>query len=470
MKHTKIVCTIGPASQSRTVLERMVSAGMNVARLNFSHGTYADHTQLIKTIRTVAKKTGQPIAILQDLQGPRIRIGEVPADGVSIRSRETVVLMSQRDFAHYHGKQKALPMQHPELHRFVKAGSQITIADGVMDLLVQRVTGGHIVCRVRQGGLVKSHKGMNFPGVTLDVPVITKKDKQDLAFGIRQDIDFVSLSFVKDAKDIARLRRLLPASKRIKIVPKIERAEAVANFDEILAASDGIMLARGDLGVELGPAAVPLLQKEIIQKCLKAAKPIIVATQMLESMVNSPRPTRAEAADVANAVIDHADALMLSGESAAGKYPVKAVQTMASIARTVERSRYDDLPHDLFAHRKETQSIGVAHAAVHLAESINAACIAVLSHTGGTAALISQLRPQAADIVVFTNDEKVLRQLSLVWGVHGIKIGKPKDKAAFTRVARQQLRAHNLAKKGDYMVIVTGVKKKDLALAEAVEI
>lgn len=471
MKNTKIVCTIGPSSKTKTRLEQMVSAGMNVARLNFSHGDYEDHAKMVKTIRAVSKKKKTPIAILQDLQGPRIRTGDMPDEGVTIKKRGKVVLVSQHKYEHEEFKgYKAIPIQFPELSKYVKPKGTIYIQDGTIDLRVTRVRDGNIYCSVAIGGTVRSHKGINAPNITIGGPVITKKDREDVKFGIKQDVDYIALSFVKDARNIKQLRALIPKSKRIKIIAKIERAEAIENFDKILEEVDGIMVARGDLGVELGASEVPLIQKELILKCLKAAKPVIVATQMLESMVENTRPTRAEANDVANAIVDHTDAIMLSAESATGKYPVAAVRCMTTIAEKIEKSRFDDLPPEIFGARAETKSAGVAQSAVHLAEAIGAKAIVVLSRTGQTATMVSKLRPQHSSIVVFTDDEKVLRQLSLVWGVVGMQVPVPKTRAEFIRMARKAMQKERIGRKGDFIVVVSGFIKTDLAIAEAVEL
>jgi len=457
MKHPKIVATIGPSSQSKTTLEQMIAAGLNVARLNFSHGSYKDHAVLVSTIREASTIAGHPVAVLQDLQGPRIRVGEVPEQGIVITKGDRVVLISQKEFNAY-GQTEYIPVpiQFEQLHQSVKKGGSILIQDGIMDLTIERVVQKKIYCRVIQGGVIFSHKGLNAPGTSIEGDVITKKDRADLKFGIKQKVDYVALSFVKSANDIKRLRRLIPKKLTIWIIAKIERAEAVQAFDEIVEASDGIMIARGDLGVELGAAAVPLLQKEMITKCLRAGKPVIVATQMLESMTASPRPTRAEASDVANAIIDHADAIMLSAETATGEYPVKAIQAMSAIAEQIEPSSYDDISDDLIDHRRETGRQGIAHAAVELAESTEAAAIVVLCRNGNTAPLIGQLRPQHTKLIVFTTQEHVLRKLALFWGIHGLLIKAPKDKTAFLRTVRTQLRKHKLVAKGEHIVLVYG--------------
>lgn len=457
MKHTKIVCTIGPASNTKTTLAQMMSAGMNVARLNFSHGDYPDHAKLIRTIRAASKETGHPVALLQDLQGPRIRIGDVPEEGIEIAKGDKVVLVSQSEYERHAGtgKEICIPTQYPALAKYVKKGGHILIQDGTRDLIVQKTEKGRIYCTVFQGGVIKSHKGLNAPGADISGAVITAKDKEDVKFGVKQDVDFIALSFVKEAKNITQLRKLIPKNKKIKIIAKIERAEAIDNFDEILEEVDGIMVARGDLGVELGTAAVPLLQKKMILKCVRAGKPVITATQMLESMIETPRPTRAEAADVANAIIDHTDAIMLSGESATGKYPVRAVRTMTSIARKIERSPADDLPVNTIKHRSETPETGVAHAGVMLGESVKAKAIAVFSESGNVATLMSQLRPQHLPIVVFTNNDRTLRQMQLVWGVKSAKMAKPKSRADFAQKATAALLKHKWAKKKDVVVLIS---------------
>lgn len=462
MKHTKIVATIGPASHSKSVLEEMIAAGMNVARLNFSHGTYPQHKALVNTIRLAAAKASHPVALLQDLQGPRIRIGEVPEQGIPLKKGDRVVLVSQKEYSQYGDTgYTALPIQYEQLHQSVKKGGSILIQDGLIDLTIERVVQKKIYCRVVQPGVVFSHKGLNAPGTRIEGDVITKKDKQDLKFGVSQGIDYVALSFVKSAEDVKRLRRLLPKKKQIGIIAKIERAEAVEAFDDILEAADGIMVARGDLGVELGSASVPLLQKEMVTKCLKAAKPVIVATQMLESMTESPRPTRAEAADVANAVIDHADAVMLSAETATGKFPVKAVQTMARIAEEVEQSKFDDLQAEAIDHRTENIERGTAHAAVEMAESVGAAAVVVLSRSGQTTRSVAQLRPQSTRIVALCSNESLEHRLALVWGISTVRIPNPKSKAEFTRTARRVLTKHRLAAKGDTIVTIYNSGRKN---------
>lgn len=342
MRHTKIICTIGPASQSVETLEQLLQAGMNIARLNFSHGTHADHQQLILSIRQASQSTGIPILLLQDLQGPRIRTGNLPPDGASLVNGQQVVITTQEVFDQWTESVPAIPTQYQQLIRAVQPGGMIYIQDGLIGLQVTATSTDRITCTVVAAGTVYSHKGMNAPGANLPAGALTDKDRDDVGFGIEQGVDYIALSFVRDATDMTQLRQLLPFDSQIQLIAKIERAEAVQNIDTIIAASDAIMVARGDLGVEIGVERVPVLQKDIIADCRRQDKPVIVATQMLESMVQNPRPTRAEASDVANAVIDHATMVMLSAETATGLYPVQAVQTMAQIITTTEQSPYDD--------------------------------------------------------------------------------------------------------------------------------
>jgi len=421
MKLTKIVCTIGPSSESKEVLKKLVKAGMNVARLNFSHGSYANHAKLIKNIRAVAKETGEPIAILQDLQGPRIRIGEIRDAGVEIKKGQTIILLPQSEYKE-NNTPVMLPNHYPPLAKDVRVGQHILIADGTMDLKVTKIKESWMYCTVVVGGIVKSHKGINVPGSTLSAPSMTKKDKDDLVFGVSQKVDYIALSFVRAARDIKALRTLLkrfsttaPSAASIGIIPKIERWEAVQNFDEILAVSDGIMVARGDLGIEIPAEKVPIVQKTLIKKCISAHRPVIVATQMLESMIANSRPTRAEVSDVANAVIDHTDAIMLSGESAMGKYPVETVVMMARIAKETEKSHYDDYVCDRGAREKMEQEM-VAHAAADIARTKKIKLILVKDDDPGLIRLISGHRLEIR-IVGFSRKSLNRHQLNLVRGV-----------------------------------------------------
>lgn len=342
-KRTHIVCTVGPASEKPTMLEKMMRAGMDVARLNFSHATSKDHARLIRSIRAAAKKVKKHVPIIGDLQGPKIRLGILPESGVDLPQGGTVALTTATD-KFVEGR---IPVTYKNLHKDVKKGHRILIEDGIFELVVSGVSGRNIQTKVVNGGKVTSHKGMNFPDSILKVSAITAKDKDDAMFGIQKGVEWLALSFVTSAVSVRALRAFIkkqtPKGKPLaKIIVKIEKHEAIDHFDEILKATDGIMIARGDLGVELNAEEVPIRQKEIIHACRHANKPVVVATQMLDSMIRNPRPTRAEVSDVANAVFDCASAVMLSGESASGKYPLQAVKMMAKIVKEAEGSCYDD--------------------------------------------------------------------------------------------------------------------------------
>ncbi len=409
MKRTKIVCTIGPASESPKILEQLIKSGMNVARLNFSHGTYDNHLQLMKNIREVSAKLKTPVAILQDLQGPKIRIGSLEKP-FPIKKGQTVVL----------GKE--VPLDY-DISSSVKPRERILIEDGILELVVKSVSGKEITCTVVTTGEIRSHKGVNLPDSTITFPIFTKKDINDLKFGLENDVDFVALSFVRNKKDIDQINKyidkFLPKDKmRPLVVAKIELAEAVEKFDEILAVTDAVMVARGDLGVEVDDSQVPLIQKSIIAKCNAVAKQVIVATQMLDSMIRNPRPTRAEVSDVANAVIDQADAVMLSGESAFGSFPVEAVSEMSRIIQATENSPYDDVMRGPFDgdNMDDYKASLIAGAVEQLALGVEAEAIIGTSESGYTARFISRERP-VAPIILMTDRAKVYRQMCLVWGV-----------------------------------------------------
>ena len=366
-KQTKIVCTIGPACDRVTTLTSMIKAGMNVARLNFSHGTHTGHAALVKNVRSAARASGKPLTLIGDLQGPKIRLGELPEKGISLAAGSEVVFSPEKPYEHKTGH---LPVTFAHLANDVKPGHRILIDDGIIELVVKKVAKGLIFVKVRNSGKVTSHKGMNFPDSTLSLSSLTPKDHKDIEFGVAQEVDWMAISFVTSAKDVKKLRFLIkkagkPSQVLPKIIVKIEKHEAITNFDEILKVADGIMVARGDLGVEISAEEVPVRQKEIIEKCRLAGKPVVVATQMLNSMIYNPRPTRAEVSDVANAVFDHTSAVMLSGESATGKYPLKSVQMMSKIIKEAESSPFDDVP--LTADRPENKEASIAHAVKVLA-------------------------------------------------------------------------------------------------------
>ncbi|MEK9157479.1 MAG: pyruvate kinase, partial [Patescibacteria group bacterium] len=351
VKRTKIVCTIGPASSTPAIIKQMIASGMNVARLNMSHGTYPAHRALIKAILSASKALGEPVTLLADLQGPKIRLGVLPEAGVVLKTGGMVEFTTATD-AYRHG---LIPVTHKAMHKDVKVGHRIFIDDGLLEVKVTKVHGQTVMAKVVNGGTVTSHKGMNFPDTTLSVDPITDKDKADLAFALKAGAQWIAMSFVTRAEDMKRLRGMM--SRPAKIIVKIEKHEALKNFNAILKEADGIMVARGDLGVETPAEDVPLRQKEIIAKCRAAGKPVVVATQMLDSMMRNPRPTRAEVSDVANAVIDHAEGVMLSGETASGKYPVAAVAMMNKICLDTEKSVYDNLQINSIEHKKSSNEL-----------------------------------------------------------------------------------------------------------------
>ncbi len=457
MRKTKIVCTIGPASESVEKLTQLIKAGMNVARLNFSHGDHEEHGQRIQNIREAAKITGKKVAILLDTKGPEIRTHNMKDGAIElITGQQTIVSMTEVE-----GTPEKISVTYAGLIDDVHVGSKILLDDGLIGLEVTEIdrARGEIHTRVLNNGTLKNKKGVNVPGVSVNLPGITEKDANDIIFGIEQGIDFIAASFVRRASDVIEIRRLLEEknASHIHIIPKIENQEGVDNLDEILEVSDGLMVARGDLGVEIPAEEVPLVQKELIRKCNAQGKPVITATQMLDSMQRNPRPTRAEASDVANAIFDGTDAIMLSGETAAGQYPVEAVMTMHNIAsrteealahREILQNRSKDTGHNI------TDAIGqsVAHTALNL--DVNA--IITPTESGHTARMISKYRPKSP-IVAVSSSEQVVRQLSLVWGVYPELGQRAKTTDEMLSISVQESLNSGIVKHGDLVVITAGV-------------
>ncbi len=459
---TKIVCTLGPSSSDRETIRKLIQAGMDVARLNFSHGTHEEHRQRIEIVREEAQKLGREVAILQDLQGPKIRIGDVEGGGVLVHEGQRLVLTSRAERAD--GRSR-IYINYPTLAQDVDVGGRILLDDGLLELAVVAVSDEDVMTEVVVGGPLRSRKGVNLPHIRHSSPSLTEKDLRDLDFGLRMEVDLIALSFVRSEADVADLmRRVRDSGKQVGVIAKIEKPEAVAKIDQILAQADGIMVARGDLGIEMPLAQVPAVQKRIIRKCLAAAKPVITATQMLESMIDNPRPTRAEASDVANAVLDGSDALMLSAETASGKYPVRVVQVMDEIIRQAERFRrevHESEGRWLVTPRSATETAeavteAIGYTACQLAEQVGAVAIACLTATGNTARRIARHRP-SVPVYAFTDNPRVATQLGLLWGTKAFAIPFQRDTDQGVQLVHRLLREHGLVASGDLVVITAGM-------------
>ena len=448
-KRTKIIATIGPASSSPAIIAKLIRAGMDAARLNFSHGERGDHINRIKLIHREAARSGRHIAIIQDLQGPKLRVGQMHNDAVTLKRGDLVTLTTKK----VTGTDSLVSVTYPRLAKDLSVGDMVLFDDGKLEVRVVRKVVHGLQCKVVRGGALRSHKGINLPGARLSLPSLSKKDKSDLLFGIQQNVDYIALSFVRTASDIENTRKFIhKAGGNIPIIAKIEKPEAITNLDEIIRAADGVMVARGDLGVEMSPEQVPLLQKKIIRACNLAEKPVITATQMLESMIENSQPTRAEASDVANAILDGTDCVMLSGETAVGHYPVQAVEVMARIACQAETS-LSPLPPDLHISGVDES---VAHAACRAAEEQKARAIVTFTQSGSTALLVSKHRPRMR-VIAPTPFERVARKVSLYWGVTPV-ILKPKKTTddMITSVERAMLE-RDLVKRREIIVITAGV-------------
>ncbi len=456
MKKTKIVCTIGPSSQSKEMFTELVKAGLNVARLNFSHGDYEEHGLRIKTIKEVRSELNKPVAILLDTKGPEIRTGKFGVDVVELVEGQQFILTAE-DFL---GNQDKCQISYTGLPEDVVPGDKILIDDGLIGLEVVSTNGIEIICKVLNGGPVKNNKGVNVPGVKIQLPALTPKDINDIKFGIEQGIDFIAASFIRKASDVLEIRKVLEENNGsdIHIISKIENQEGMDNLEEILAVSDGLMVARGDLGVEIPTEQVPLAQKEMIKLCNKAGKPVITATQMLDSMQKNPRPTRAETTDVANAIFDGTDAIMLSGETAAGKYPLESVRTMAVIAEAAEKALdYDALIKNMKKSEvDDSVTYAVSHATCTTANDLEASAIITATSSGFTARKVSKFKPMCP-VIAATTSEKVRRQLSLFWGVETVKVKEGKSTDEVFEYALMASQEAGLINKGDLVVITAGV-------------
>ena len=454
-KKTKIVCTIGPASESIDTLKELIKSGLNVCRLNFSHGNYEEHGKRIDNIKAARNEMKLPIAILLDTKGPEIRTGKFSSPEVNLVEGQNFIITMEDVL----GDETKCTVSYKELVNDVKPGNQILIDDGLVGLAVKEIKGQEILCIVQNAGTIKDNKGVNVPNVKINLPAITPKDKKDIEFGIEQGIDFIAASFVRKASDVLAIREILEENNatNIQIISKIENQEGVDNIDEILEVSDGLMVARGDLGVEIPTEDIPIVQKELIKKCNILGKPVITATQMLDSMIRNPRPTRAEVTDVANAIFDGTDAIMLSGETAAGKYPLESVKTMASIARRAEQTLdYEELLKTKVKLRQLNITNAISHATCTTAIDLKASAIITATASGYTARMVSSYRP-SAPIIAATNSEMVMRQMGLVWGVYPLLAEKGLSTDDVFEKSVQSALDMDYISSGDLVVITAGV-------------
>jgi pyruvate kinase len=465
-KFTKIVATVGPASKNEEVLSQIILAGADVIRLNFSHGAWEDHKSVLSNVRKVSEELEKPIAVFQDLQGPKIRVGQLQTEFLTLKEGGNLILTTDELLGGTFGETKKVSIDYKNLHNEAQVGNRILLDDGLLELVVEKVEGHDISTRVINGGNLKPRKGVNFPHTKLNISALTDKDKNDLKFAFENELDYVALSFVRSKEDVRELIDLMlrQYGKRIPIIAKIEKPEALADIDNIIDTADAIMVARGDLGVETSPQEVPIIQKTIIRKCNISGKPVITATQMLESMINNPRPTRAEANDVANAILDGTDAIMLSAETASGKYPVEAVRMMKDIALQVESSDifkrallHKNLSYDeLMKMTKKDTEEATSFATIQLSDKICAKYIATFTNSGNTARKISKYRP-LIPIIAFSPIQTIIRRLALVWGVTPFELGRVSSVDELLEGAAEVLKFKNLVSEGDFVVITAGV-------------
>ena len=455
MRKTKIICTMGPSTDKGDVMEQLVREGMDVARFNFSHGPHDEQRGRIQKLRELRKKYDRPVAALLDTKGPEIRLGCFKDGKVSLEEGQ-IFTFTNKDIE---GTNECVSITYKELYKDVQPGGHILVDDGLVDLEVQDIAGKDIVCKVINAGVIGDKKGVNVPGANLKMPFISKKDHDDLLFGIQEGFDFVAASFTRTANDIREVRKILKENggEEIQIIAKIENQQGVDNIDEIIEAADGIMIARGDMGVEIPPEYVPVIQQKIIQKVYTAGKPVITATQMLDSMMKNPRPTRAEATDVANAIYDGTSAIMLSGETAAGKYPVEALKTMTEIAEYTENDiDYEKRFRQLEKIDNPDVTDAISHATCMTAIDINAAAIVTVTKSGKTARMISRYRPKCA-IIGCTPSEKSYYQMNLSWGVTPLMIQEETDTEALFNNAMESAEQHGYVQHGDLAVITAGI-------------
>ncbi len=466
MRRTKIVSTIGPASESEEMLSRMIDAGMNIARLNFSHGTHEDHARVIGRIRKISQEKGVPVAILQDLSGPKIRIG-IMKEPVELKPGDPFTLF----FDDRPGDEKGVSTTYKDIRFAVEPGDTILLADGAINMQVVEKTDEGIVCKVVVGGTLSSKKGINLPTSTLAIPSLTEKDRADLLFGLEQGVDLVALSFVRRPGDVLKVKSMIHrAKKNVPVIAKIEKHEAIDAIDEIIEVADGIMIARGDLAVETPLERVPVVQKNIIQKCNRSGTPVITATQMLQSMVTSPRPTRAEAADVANAVLDGSDAVMLSEETTIGHDPVGVIRTMSNILEAAEATFHSYwVPPKAEEKSETTIPKSVTHAAVIMAGELQAKTIVTPTRSGYSARMVARHRPQIP-VIALCVEKQVQRQLCIVWGVYPYYTGEMETTDAVLETARQKAQDYGFAKQGDLIIIAAGLPPGQMGTTNLIKV
>ena len=469
MKKTKIVATIGPQSSSKEVLKEMITNGLDVARLNFSHGSYENHQKVVDIIRGLSDEHVTGIAMLADLQGPKLRVGEMENGSVNLTNGTTVKITTVKQI----GTSEVIYTNYVEFAQDVKAGETVLLDDGKLMLRILETDGKeNVICEVVQGGPLSSRKGLNLPNTKISLPSLSHKDLEDLQFALQNDVDWIGLSFVRNAKDVKELKALIERSgKHAKVVAKIEKPEAVAQIDEIIQEADAVMVARGDLGVEMPLQEVPLIQKMIVAKCIAAAKPVIVATQMMESMITNVTPTRAEVTDVANAVLDGADAVMLSGETSVGKFPSEAVRIMGSIIKEAEKFgglyHREEIPTETNEHRFITESI--CYSACRLAARVKAAAIITMSFSGFTGYRISSWRPNS-NVFVFTSNRKILCQMSLVWGVRAFYYDKMVSTDQTIADLRFFLKKNGWLNEGDFVINIASMPISEQGMTNMIKL
>jgi pyruvate kinase len=456
-RRAKIICTIGPACNTEAAMRDLMRLGMDVARLNFSHGTHEDHAQNIARLRRSAEREARTICILQDLQGPKIRTGWLERHEPVLLKPGAVVTITPEDIP---GNAECISTTFADFARELEPGARMLLCDGLMELRVRAIRGDDVICDVINGGMLGEHKGINLPGVALSIPALTEKDRKDLEFGLKHGVDAVAFSFVRSAADINLGKQIMAAHRAdIPVIAKLEKPQAIDHLEEILEASDGVMVARGDLGVEMAPEKVPVIQKHIIRRAAAWRKPVITATQMLESMIENPRPTRAETSDVANAIFDGSDSVMLSAETASGQYPRESVAIMARIVVEAEQNSSElTEPRRRREHRGLSVAETICESIAHSAEDLPMGAIAVFTETGNTARMLSKHRPKAP-IFAFTHVVPVVNRVNLYWGVHPVRVRQARSAEEMVTLAEQELARRGLLKPGDVLGVVAGTRQ-----------